>query len=250
VTTKSHSRRLGNTLLLRANGHKATRAKKGARVDREKLRQIDLHWHDLRDEGACRLLADGATVFLADIDETRLERARQQHAQEFSADRVRAGKVDVTDEALVQASFANLIAEFGGVDILVSNAGIASSAPFEDITTDLWDRNSNIMSRGYFLVSREAFRIMKKQGNGGSIVFVASKNGLAASPKAAAYCTANAAELHLASCIALDGAPFGIRTNVVNPDAVLSESSIWQGEWASQRAAEAAIRRPRRRPCR
>jgi rhamnulose-1-phosphate aldolase/alcohol dehydrogenase len=190
---------------------------------------------------ARRLLADGATVFLADIDESRLETARQQLVQEYSADRIRAGKVDVTDEKLVQASFAQLIAELGGIDILVSNAGIASSAPFEDITTELWDRNSNIMSRGYFLVSREAFRIMKKQGNGGSIVFVASKNGLAASPKAAAYCTAKAAEVHLARCIALDGAPLGIRANVVNPDAVLSESNIWQGEWAKQRAAAYGI---------
>jgi len=190
---------------------------------------------------ARRLLADGATVFLADIDETRLERAREQLVKDFGKDRVRAGRVDVTNEKLVQDSLDKLIAEFGGIDILVSNAGIASSAAFEDITTELWDRNLNIMARGYFLVSREAFRVMKKQGNGGSIVFVASKNGLAASPKAAAYCTAKAAELHLARCIALDGAPLGIRCNVVNPDAVLSESNIWQGEWAQQRAAAYGI---------
>jgi len=190
---------------------------------------------------AKRLLADGASVFLADIDEARLEKARQLLVKDFGVDRVRAGRVDVTDEKLVQASFTKLVAELGGIDILVSNAGIASSAAFEDISVELWDRNSNIMSRGYFLVSREAFRIMKKQGNGGSIVFVASKNGLAASPKAAAYCTAKAAEVHLARCIALDGAPLGIRSNVVNPDAVLSESNIWQGEWAQQRAAAYGI---------
>jgi rhamnulose-1-phosphate aldolase/alcohol dehydrogenase len=190
---------------------------------------------------ARRLLDDGATVFLADIDEARLTRARDQLIKEFGGDRVRAGRVDVTDERSVIDSFSSLIAEFGGVDILVSNAGIASSAPFEDISTELWDRNSNIMSRGYFLVSREAFRIMKKQGNGGSIVFVASKNGLAASPNAAAYCTAKAAEVHLARCIALDGAPLGIRANVVNPDAVLADSNIWQGEWAAQRAAAYGI---------
>ena len=191
---------------------------------------------------AKRLLADGASVFLADIDEARLEKARAQLVKEFGGDRVRAGKVDVTNEKLVQDSFAKLVIEFGGVDILVSNAGIASSAAFEDITVELWDRNSNIMSRGYFLVSREAFRVMKKQTIGGSIVFVASKNGLAASPKAAAYCTAKAAEVHLARCIALDGAPLGIRSNVVNPDAVLSESNIWQGEWAQQRAAAYGIK--------
>ena len=92
-------------------------------------------------------------------------------------------------------------------------------------------------STGYFLVSREAFRLLKAQGIGGAIVFIGSKNGLAASPGAAAYCTAKAAEIHLARCLALEGAPLGIRVNVVNPDAVLRGSRIWQGEWREQRAA-------------
>lgn len=190
---------------------------------------------------ARRLLTDGASVFLADIDEVRLARAENLLGAEFGKDRVRSRIVDVTSEKKVVESFGALVAEFGGIDILVSNAGIASAAAFEDITVEAWDRNSSIMARGYFLVSREAFRIMKQQGNGGSIVFVASKNALAASPNAAAYCTAKAAEIHLARCIALDGAPLGIRANVVNPDAVLAESSIWQGEWASQRAAAYGI---------
>src|SRR4029077_11375307 len=103
---------------------------------------------------------------------------------------------------------------------------------------ELWQRNMDILSTGYFLVSRAAFRLFKAQGIGGSIVFVGSKNALAASPGAAAYCTAKASELHLARCLALEGAPFGIRVNVVNPDAVLRGSRIWQGEWAQQRAAQ------------
>ena len=94
------------------------------------------------------------------------------------------------------------------------------------------------MATGYFLVSRAAFRLMKTQKHGGAIVFMASKNGLAASPGASAYCTAKAAEIHLARCLALEGAPHGIRVNTVNPDAVLRGSKIWQGEWRQQRAVE------------
>ena len=96
----------------------------------------------------------------------------------------------------------------------------------------------SILSTGYFLIARSAFRLLKAQGMGGSIVFVGSKNALAASPGAAAYCTAKASELHLARCLALEGAPSGIRVNVVNPDAVLRGSRIWQGEWARQRAEQ------------
>ena len=96
----------------------------------------------------------------------------------------------------------------------------------------------DILATGYFLVSREAFRLMKRQKLGGAIVFVASKNGLAASPGAAAYCTAKAAEIHLARCLALEGAADGIRVNVVNPDAVLRGSKIW-----TRRMARAARRR-------
>jgi NAD(P)-dependent dehydrogenase (short-subunit alcohol dehydrogenase family) len=127
--------------------------------------------------------------------------------------------------------------EYGGVDIVVSNAGIASSALVEDTTLELWNRNMSILSTGYFLVSREAFRVLKAQGLGGAIVFIASKNGLAASPGASAYCTAKASEIHLARCLALEGAEAGIRVNVVNPDAVLRGSKIWAGEWLEQRAS-------------
>src|SRR5690606_748335 len=128
------------------------------------------------------------------------------------------------------------------LDILVSNAGISSAAPVDETELSLWNRNMDILSTGYFLVSREAFKLMKRQGTGGQIVFIASKNGLAASPNAAAYCTAKAAEIHLARCRALEGAEFGIRVNTVNPDAVLRGSKIWSGEWREQRAAAYAMK--------
>jgi NAD(P)-dependent dehydrogenase (short-subunit alcohol dehydrogenase family) len=137
----------------------------------------------------------------------------------------------------VARAHAEIAVEFGGVDILVSNAGIASSAPIEETTLELWNRNMAILSTGYFLVSRAAFALLRAQGLGGSIVFIGSKNGLAASPGASAYCTAKASELHLARCLALEGAPDGIRVNVVNPDAVLRGSKIWAGEWLEQRAS-------------
>jgi len=134
------------------------------------------------------------------------------------------------------SAFADAAVVFGGVDILVSNAGIASSSPVEETTLAMWNMNMDILSTGYFLVSREAFRLMRVQDMGGSVVFVASKNGLAASPNAAAYCTAKASEIHLARCLALEGAEAGIRVNVVNPDAVLQGSKIWEGDWLEQRA--------------
>ena len=186
---------------------------------------------------ATRLLSEGACVVLADIDEPALEAAREELGKKYGADLVRAAKVDVTREDAVVAGFAEAAVEFGGIDILVSNAGLASSAPIEETTLALWDKNMDILATGYFLVSREAFRLFRVQEIGGNVVFVASKNGLAASPNAAAYCTAKAAEIHLARCLALEGAEAQIRVNVVNPDAVLRGSKIWTGEWKEQRAA-------------
>ncbi|HEX8048586.1 SDR family oxidoreductase, partial [Rhizobium sp.] len=157
------------------------------------------------------------------------------------ADAVRSVRLDVTKEEGVISSFAEACVEFGGIDILVSNAGIASSAPIESTELSMWNRNIDILATGYFLVSREAFRLFRRQNIGGNVVFVASKNGLASSPNAAAYCTAKAAEIHLARCLALEGADAGIRVNTVNPDAVLRGSKIWNGEWREQRAASSKI---------
>ena len=185
---------------------------------------------------ADRFLSEGACVVLADIDEQLLTQTHERLANQYGADVVRQVLMDVTEEAQVVDALAASAREYGGVDILVSNAGIASSAPIEETTLELWNKNMDILSTGYFLVSRETFRIFNLQALGGSVVFIASKNALAASKNASAYCTAKAAEVHLARCLALEGAPIGIRVNVVNPDAVLQGSKIWSGDWLKERA--------------
>ena len=183
-----------------------------------------------------RYLREGACVMLADIDNTALAETVASLSARFSADVIRTISMNVTDESAVAAAYDEIAIEYGGIDVLVSNAGIASSAPVEETTLALWNKNMSILSTGYFLVSREAFKLFRVQDMGGAVVFVASKNGLAASPNASAYCTAKASEIHLARCLALEGAPMGVRVNVVNPDAVLKGSKIWQGEWLEQRA--------------
>jgi len=186
---------------------------------------------------AYRLMNEGACVVIADIDDAALAAATEELGKKYGKDFVRPIKFDVTREEEVLKGFSDAVVEFGGLDILVSNAGLASSAPIEETTLALWNKNMDILATGYFLVSREAFKVFRAQKIGGNVVFVASKNGLAASPNAAAYCTAKAAEIHLARCLALEGAEAQIRVNVVNPDAVLRGSKIWAGEWLEQRAS-------------
>ncbi len=148
---------------------------------------------------------------------------------------------DVTSEAAVAEAFTAAVEAFGGVDIIVSNAGVASSAPIEETTLAEWERNHAILGTGYFLVAREAFGVLRRQDRGGSIVFVASKNSLVAGKNAAAYSSAKAAELHLARCLAEEGGSAGIRVNTVNPDAVLQGSRIWDSSWREERAASYGI---------
>jgi rhamnulose-1-phosphate aldolase/alcohol dehydrogenase len=184
-----------------------------------------------------RHLQEGACVVLADIDEGALAHTVKEFAAKYGKDVVRGVATDVTSEDSVVSAYTKAILEFGGVDILVSNAGIASAAPIEDTSLALWNRNQSILATGYFLVGREAFRLMKTQGVGGSMVFIASKNGMVASNQAVAYCAAKAAEIQLSRSFALEGAPLGIRSNVVNPDAVIRGSKIWSGKWSEERAA-------------
>jgi rhamnulose-1-phosphate aldolase/alcohol dehydrogenase len=183
-----------------------------------------------------RYLKEGACVALLDIDAKALEQTHAELASKYTGDMLHSAVCDVTHEESVRLAMRSTALAFGGVDLLVSNAGIASSAPIEDTSLALWNRNQAILSTGYFLVGREAFRAMKAQGVGGAMVFVASKNGLVASNQAAAYCVAKAAEIHLSRCFALEGAPLGIRSNVVNPDAVIRGSRIWSGDWSKERA--------------
>jgi rhamnulose-1-phosphate aldolase/alcohol dehydrogenase len=186
---------------------------------------------------AQRLLGEGACVVIADIDETALNERVAAIAKRHGRDAAIGVKLDVTNEAAVIASFEEAARAFGGIDIVVSNAGFASASSVEDTSLALWQKNIDVLATGYFLVAREAFRLMQRQKIGGAIIFVASKNGLAASAGASAYCAAKASEIHLARCLALEGAAHGIRVNTVNPDAVLRGSKIWEGEWRQQRAA-------------
>lgn len=192
---------------------------------------------------AARLLKDGACVMLADRDAASVEDVCAGFAKQYGKDVVRAVVCDVTDEVQVQAAFDAASREFGGLDILVANAGIASSAPLEETTIALWNRNYDVLAQGYFLTSRSAWPLLKrmKAQGGASVVFIGSKNGVAAATNASAYASAKAAANHLARCLALEGAPHGIRVNVVNPDAVIKGSRIWDGDWRKERAGAHGI---------
>ena len=182
------------------------------------------------------LASAGACVVAYDLDGDGAEAA-----VEDLGDAGAAVAGDVTSEDSVRDAFAAAIDAFGGVDIVVSNAGVASSAAIEETTLAEWERNHAILGTGYFLVAREAFAILRAQQRGGAIVFVASKNALAAGKNAAAYSSAKAAELHLARCLAEEGGAAGIRVNTVNPDAVLQGSRIWDSSWREERAAAYGI---------
>ena len=169
----------------------------------------------------------------------RWPRPRAALAGRHSADVVRTVEMNVTSEEAVAAAYAEMAVEFGGVDILVSNAGIASSAPVEDTTLDaLEPQHGDPLDRLFPGLARG---VPAAEGAGDRRRRSSSSPRRTASPprpSAAAYCTAKAAEIHLARCLALEGAPEGIRVNVVNPDAVLRGSKIWTGEWREQRAAD------------
>jgi rhamnulose-1-phosphate aldolase/alcohol dehydrogenase len=192
---------------------------------------------------AARFLQEGACVVLADRDGGVLETVRARFAGQFGKDVVRAAVCDVTSEDQVAAAFDLAAREFGGLDVLVANAGIASSAPIEQTTVALWRKNYDVLAEGYFLTARAAWPLLKRmQDQGGtSVVFIGSKNGVAAAAGASAYASAKAAANHLARCLALEGAPHGIRVNVVNPDAVIRGSRIWDGDWRKERAGTHGI---------
>ena len=150
--------------------------------------------------------------------------------------------MDVTSEAAIVKGFEDTIVRFGGLDIVVNNAGIAISSPVQDTTLDVWNKQMAILGTGYFLVGREGFRIMKRQGTGGAMIFIASKNGMTASAGTSAYSAMKAAEIHMARCMALEGAPYGIRVNTVNPDAVLRGSKLMSGDYRKSRAESLMIK--------
>ena len=191
---------------------------------------------------AQRLLSEGACVTLADIDTKALEDTSTQFAKLYGKDNVFTVHMDVTSEAAIVQGFADTVTRFGGLDIVVNNAGIAIPAPLEDTSLDVWNKQVAILGTGYFLVGREAFRIMKNQKLGGSMIFIASKNGMTASAGTTAYSAMKAAEIHMARCMALEAAPLGIRVNTVNPDAVLRGSKLMSGGYRQSRAESLKIK--------
>jgi rhamnulose-1-phosphate aldolase/alcohol dehydrogenase len=186
------------------------------------------------------LLSHGACVLIADRDADALSAAHAALTATFGADVVRSALCDVTDEGQVQSTFGACAREFGGLDILIANAGLASAASIEETTLAMWNKNYDVLAQGYFLCAKAAFPLMRAQQRG-SIIFIGSKNALAATPNASAYASAKAASVHLARCLALEGAELGIRVNVVNPDAVIRGSRIWGGEWRKERAGTYGI---------
>ena len=183
------------------------------------------------------LAARGAHVVVADRNVDGAEEVATELNASHGPRRALAVPVDVTSEDAVIEMTERTVLEYGGLDILVASAGLATSAPITETTLADWEQNYAVLARGYFLAAREAFRVLLAQGRGGSVVFVASKNALVAGANAAAYSSAKAASLHLARCLAEEGGPHGIRVNTVNPDAVIQGSSIWSSDWKAERAS-------------
>jgi rhamnulose-1-phosphate aldolase/alcohol dehydrogenase len=183
------------------------------------------------------LAARGAHVVVADRNVEGVEEVAQELTAAHGLRRALALFVDVTSEEAIVEMTRRAVLEYGGIDILVASAGLATSAPITETTLADWEQNYAVLARGYFLAARETFRVLLDQGRGGSVVFVASKNALVAGANAAAYSSAKAASLHLARCLAEEGGPHQIRVNTVNPDAVIQGSSIWSSDWKAERAS-------------
>ena len=185
-----------------------------------------------------RLLADrGAHVVVADLNLDGAQEVAEHIMSAHGARRALPVLVDVTSEEAVVDMNRRAVIEYGGIDVLVASAGLATSAPVTETSLEDWDLNFAVMARGYFLAAREAFRVLIEQGRGGALVFVGSKNALVGGANASAYSSAKAASLHLARCLAEEGGPHGIRVNTVNPDAVIQDSSIWSSDWKAERAS-------------
>ncbi len=183
---------------------------------------------------ARRLAAEGACVVVADRDETSAGSVARDIG---GADVAVPVTVDITDEVQIAAALRDAVLAFGGVDLVVNNAGLSVSKPLLETSTVDWDLQHRVMARGSFLVSREAARIMVAQGMGGDIVYIASKNAVFAGPNNVAYGAAKADQAHQVRLIAAELGEHGIRVNGINPDGVVRGSGIFAGGWGAQRAA-------------
>ncbi|MGW5128940.1 bifunctional aldolase/short-chain dehydrogenase [Streptomyces sp. NPDC004069] len=183
---------------------------------------------------ARRLVDEGACVVVADLN----ARGAAAVAEELGGpDKAVAVTVDVTDEEQIAGAFEAALLAFGGVDLVVNNAGVSVSKPLLETSAEDWDRQHDIMARGSFLVSREAARVMIAQGLGGDIVYIASKNAVFAGPHNIAYSATKADQAHQVRLLAAELGEHGIRVNGVNPDGVVRGSGIFAGGWGAQRAA-------------
>ena len=185
---------------------------------------------------AKKFAEEGACVVLNDINQERLASAKEEFIKKFGKDSVATTSLNVTDSKSISSAMDAAALAFGGVDIIVNNAGISISKNIENHTLEDWDKLYDILVKGQFFVTQAAVKIMKKQGFGGDIVNIVSKNALVSGPNNAGYGSAKAAQLHLSRLNAAELGADKIRVNVVNPDAVIADSNIWAGGWAEGRA--------------
>jgi len=179
---------------------------------------------------------EGAVVVLNDLDQDRLEGAGAQFLKEFGRDSYTTVKLNVTEDADIKNAFAKAAISFGGIDIVVNCAGLSISKPIEEHTDKDWDLLYDVLVKGQFKITQEAVAVLRKQNMGGDILNIVSKNALVSGPNNAGYGSAKAAQLHLSRLNAAELGPDKIRVNVVNPDAVIADSKIWEGAWAEGRA--------------
>ncbi len=183
-----------------------------------------------------RLAAEGAHVVVADVDLDGARAVADAISGRFGLARASAVLCDVTQEAGVASATAATIEAYGGIDILVSNAGIAPSSPVTSMPLAMWQQSFDINATGHFLITRECLRVMEAQGTGGSIIYITTKNTMAPGKDFAAYSAAKAAQAQLARVVAMEAGTHGIRVNMVNPDAVFRNSTLWAPEVRRARA--------------
>jgi rhamnulose-1-phosphate aldolase/alcohol dehydrogenase len=185
---------------------------------------------------AKKFAEEGACVILNDINQERLDTATEEFLKLYGKDAVASTLLNVTDKDSTFAAFENTALAFGGVDIVVNNAGISISKSIAEHSLEEWDRLYDILVKGQFIVSQAGVAIMRKQGIGGDIVNIVSKNAVVAGPNNPGYGSAKAAQAHMTRLMAAELGADKIRVNTVNPDAVISDSNIWAGGWAEGRA--------------
>ncbi len=185
---------------------------------------------------AKKFVAEGACVIISDNDEDRLEKAKEDFSKHYNPDQFNAKPLDVLNANQIKESFESVPLAFGGLDIIVNCAGISISKPLDEHTEEDWDLLYDILAKGQFLVTQAGVKILRKQAIGGDIINIVSKNALASGPNNAAYGSAKAAQLHLSRLNAAELGGDKIRVNVINPDAVIAESKIWESGWAEGRS--------------